>query len=109
MKFLGSCCIGLVVFSATSFALAGTGADPAEVKADDLQPPADESSITRQTVSQFSAMKLKDPSTRWIVTIAVASDIAGIKPGDIVDFLVVPKDRADDVLDHERAPAGTGA
>ncbi len=109
MKFLGLCCVGLAVFSATAFVLAGTGADPADVKADDLQPPADESSITQQTVSQFSAMKLKDPSARWIVTIAVASDIAGIKPGDLVDFLVIPQDRAEDARDQERIPGGPDA
>lgn len=109
MKVFGSCCSGLAVISATAFVLAGTGADPADVKADDLHPPADESSIAQQTVSRFSVMKLKDPSARWIVTIAVAGDIAGIKPGDIVDFLVSPEDRAKDAPDQERLPDGPDA
>jgi hypothetical protein len=109
MKSLGSCCVELAVFFATVFVLVGTGADRAHVKADDAQPMANESSVIQQTVPQFSAMKLRDPSARWVVTIAVASDIAGIKPGDVVDFLVIPEDRAEHAPDQERAPGGPDA
>jgi hypothetical protein len=83
--------------------LSVTDKDRAEATANGAELSAVGPSIAPQMASQFSAMKLKDPAAQWIVTIAVANDIADVKPGDIVDFLVLkPEDRADDAADKGR-------
>src|SRR5690349_21971342 len=59
--------------------------------------------IEAEMLSQFSAMKLKDPDARWIVTISVASDLADIKAGDLVDFFLFPD--SDGAPGQPRPPA----
>ena len=74
--------LGSFLLTGTDFALAqGVADDPEALTGVPIE---------AEMLSPFSAMKLKDPDARWIVTIAVASDLAVIKAGDIVDFFVFP-------------------
>jgi hypothetical protein len=79
------------IISLPNSAVAGT----AQVVADDEDAPAAAPTDEPEPVFEFSVLKLKDADARWILTIAVASDVKTIKPGDVVDFLeLTPPDAA---------------
>jgi hypothetical protein len=88
------------VISLLDSAVAGT----AQVVADDKDAPAAAPTDEPESVIDFSVLKLKDADARWILTIAVASDVTTIKAGDVVDFLeLTPADPAQGPPDRRGA------
>lgn len=80
----------LRIVSAVACSIVLTGAAGIdEVQRDDADRPADATAAAPPSAPPFSAMPLKDPATRWIVTIAVGNDLGNVRAGDMVDLLVV--------------------
>jgi hypothetical protein len=87
----------------------------AQVVGDQKDVPAAAPMDEPEPVFEFSVLKLKDADARWILTIAVASDVTTIKPGDLVDFLELappdaaqgPPDKRDAAGRHEAQGPGT--